>query len=273
MAPKPMETTTPTTTTPPASPDYASLTPEQVAKLSKAEQQKYFAWMASQGTSTGTTGLPSTYVLPARKWTDPSGVVQTYTGTELLNTKTGATRPKYLIDQDPTAIIGDKLTKEGPQGLLKFLRNLKSLGYYGGGEVGNGNSSSDISAVAGFLRYANQQGLEMTSALTLARQDTSGMFSSGAGTGAANVTSPTDLKSVFQSVSMSTLGRGLSSAQIDGMVQSYQQLERNAAYGSTNAPNMQTYANENLRSKFKGEAQDFQAMNVADSMLEIIKGS
>lgn len=273
MAPKPVETTTPTTT-PPVTPDYASLTPEQVAKLSRPEQEKYYLWLASQGTGTqSTTGLPSTYVLPPRKWTDSSGAVQSYTGTELLNTKTGATRPMYSINQDPTAIIGDYLTRQGPQGLLKFLKNLKSLGFYEGAKVGNGNSSADIGAVSSFLRYSNQQGLEMTSALTLAKQDTSGMFSSTAGMGSANVTSPTDLKSVFQSVAMSTLGRGLSESQADGMVQSYQQLERSAAYGSTAAPNMQTYANENLRSKFKGEAQDFQAMNVADSMLDIIKGS
>jgi hypothetical protein len=127
--------------------------------------------------------------------------------------------------------------------------------------------------VSSFLRYANQQGLEMNSAMTVAKSDTSGLFSSSAGMGPARVTSPTDLKSVFQSVSMSTLGRGLSDSQIDGMVQSYQQLERSAAYGSTQAPNVQTYANENLRSRFKGEAQDFQAMNVADTMLDIIKGS
>jgi hypothetical protein len=273
MAPKPMEAST-TTTAPPKPIDYASLTQEQLGKLPKAEQEKYFVWLASQGNATqSTTGLPSTYVLPPRKWTDSAGVVKTYTGDQLLNTKTGAERAMYSINQDPTAIIGDYLTKSGPQGLLKFLRSLKSLGFYEGANVGNGNSSADIGAVSSFLRYSNQQGLEMTSALTLARQDTSGMFSSTSGMGSPNVTSPTDLKSVFQSVAMSTLGRGLSESQADGMVQSYQQLERSAAYGSTSAPNMQTYANENLRTKFKGEAQDFQAMNVADSMLDIIKGS
>lgn len=264
MAPKPMEET---------STDYSKLTPEEVAKLSKAEQLKYFQWLASQGTSSGTTGLPSTYVLPPRKWTDASGNVQTYTGTELLNTKTGATRPLYIIDQDPTAIIGDKLTKEGPQGLMKFLRGIKSLGFYQGAEVGNGNSSSDIAAVSSFLRYSNQLGLDMSSAMTVARADTSGTFTASAGMGAAKVSSPIDLKSIFQTVSMSTLGRGLTEKQIDAMVQSYQQLERSASYGSTNAPTAQTYANETLRSKFKGESQDFQAMNVADTMLDIIKGS
>jgi hypothetical protein len=250
------------------------LTPEEIAKLSEAQQQAYFMWLGQKGTQSGSTGLPSDYKFPARKWTDPNtGEVKTYSGNQLLNMTTGAQQRLYLIDQDPTAIIGDKLTKEGPVGLLKFLRNIKALGFYQGAEVGNGNSSSDIAAVASFLRYANQEGLEMNSAMTVARSDRSGLFSSTAGMGAARVTSPTDLKSVFQSVSMSTLGRGLSDSQIDGMVQSYQQLEKQAAYGSTQAPNVQAYASENLRSKFKGEAQDFQAMNVADTMLDIIKGS
>jgi len=249
------------------------LTSEEIAKLTKAQQQAYFMWLGQQGAQSGSTGLPSSYKLPPRKWTDQSGTVQTYNGTQLLNMTTGATQRMYLIDQDPTAIIGDKLTKEGPQGLLKFLRSIKALGFYQGSEVGNGNSSADINAVSGFLRYSNQQGLVMDSALTVARSDRTGMFSPSAGMGPARVTSPTDLKSVFQTVSMSTLGRGLSDSQIDGMVQSYQQLEKQAAYGSTQAPNMQAYASENLRSKFKGEAQDFQAMNVADTMLDIIKGS
>ena len=249
------------------------LTAEEIAKLSKADQEAYFQWLATQGAASGSTGLPSGYMPGPRKWTDESGKVQTYSGNQLLNITTGATQPMYMIDQDPTAIIGDKLTKEGPQGLLKFLRNLKSLGFYEGANVGNGNSSADIGAVSRFLRYANQAGLEMNSAMTVARADNSGMFSSSAGMGTARVTSPTDLKNVFQTVSMSTLGRGLSESQVEGMVQSYQQLERKAAYGSTQAPNMQAYASENLRSKFKGEAQDFQAMNVADTMLDIIKGS
>jgi hypothetical protein len=266
MAPKPMETSDEITFT-------RQLTAEELAKLTPAQQQAYLMWLGQQGAASGSTGLPSNYKLPARKYTDPTtGEIKTYNGTELINLTTGATRPLYMIDQDPTAIIGDKLTKEGPTGLLKFLRNLKSLGYYFGGEVGNGNSSSDITAVASFLRYANQTGLDMNSAMTVARSDRSGMFNANAGMGAARVTSPTDLKNIFQSVSMSTLGRGLSESQIEGMVQSYQQLERNSAYGSTQAPNAETYANENLRSKFKGEAQDFQAMNVADTMLDIIKG-
>lgn len=266
MAPKPMETSDETTFT-------RQLTPEEVAKLTPTQQQEYFKWLATQSTTSGSTGLPQKYTFPVRKWTDQSGKVQTYSGNQLLNTTTGATQPMYYIDQDPTAIIGDKLTKEGPTGLLKFLRNLKSLGFYEGAQVGNGSSSADISAVAGFLLYSNMQGLEMNSAMAVARADNSGMFSANASMGPARVTSPTDLKNVFQTVSMSTLGRGLSESQIEGMVQSYQQLERSAAYGSTQAPNAQTYANENLRSKFKGEAQDFQAMNVADTMLDIIKGS
>jgi hypothetical protein len=250
------------------------LTDEELAKLPPAQQQAYLIWLGQQGGDSGSTGLPSNYKLPPRKWTDPNtGEVKTYNGSQLLNMTTGAEQRLYLLDQDPTAIIGDKLTKEGPIGVLKFLRNIKSLGFYQGAQVGNGNSSADIAAVASFLRYSNQQGLEMNSAMTVARSDRSGLFSSSAGMGAARVTSPTDLKSVFQSVSMSTLGRGLSDSQIDGMVQSYQQLEKQAAYGSTQAPNIQAYASENLRSKFKGEAQDFQAMNVADTMLDIIKGS
>jgi hypothetical protein len=250
------------------------LTDEELAKLTPAQQQAYFIWLGQKFGDSGSTGLPSGYKLPPRKWTDPNtGEVKTYNGSQLLNMTTGAEQRLYLLDQDPTAIIGDKLTKEGPIGLLKFLRNIKSLGFYQGAQVGNGNSSADIAAVSSFLRYSNQQGLEMNSAMTVAKSDTSGLFSSSAGMGPARVTSPTDLKSVFQSVSMSTLGRGLSDSQIDGMVQSYQQLERGAAYGSTQAPNVQTYANENLRSRFKGEAQDFQAMNVADTMLDIIKGS
>jgi hypothetical protein len=266
MAPKPMEETPPIKFT-------RELTPEELAKLTPAQQQAYILWVAQQGGDSGSTGLPSTYKLGPRKWTDESGKVQVYSGGELLNTTTGATHPMYSINLDPTAIIGDKLTKEGPQGLLKFLRTIKSLGFYEGREVGNGTSSSDINAVSGFLLAANMQGLEMNSAMTVMRADNSGAYSSSAGMGAARVSSPTDLKNVFQSVSMSTLGRGLSSSQIDGMVQSYQQLERNSQYGTTNAPNAQTYASENLRSKFKGEAQDFQAMNVADTMLNVIRGS
>jgi hypothetical protein len=264
MAPKPKES---------SGIDFGKLTPEQISKLTPTQKQEYLVWLGTQGTSSGSTGLPSNYMPGPRKWTDQSGEEQTYSGDQLINITTGATRPMYMIDQDPTAIIGDKLTKEGPQGLLKFLRNLKSLGFYEGGEVGNGSSTSDVSAVARLLRRSNIEGFQYDSLLTVARAQSGGIYSGGDGGAKTRVTSPTDLKNVFQTVSMSTLGRGLSESQINGMVQSYQQLEKQAAYGSTQAPNVQAYANENLRSKFKGEAQDFQAMNVADTMLDIIKGS
>ena len=177
----------------------------------------------------------------------------------------------YKINIDPTAIIGTKLGESGPQGLLKFLKQLESLGFYQGGRVGNGTSDNDVSAVAGFLRYANMQGLEMNSALVVAQQQIPSNFR--VGPGGAQVTSSDDLKAVFEAVAMSVLGRGISDAQLNSMVAAYQQQERSAAYGGEAAPQAQTYATNALRQKFKGEAQDFRAMNVADSMLNIIRSA
>lgn len=253
-------TPSPTTTTPP---NLSEMTPDQLTA--------YFASI-SGGTTEGNTGLPSTYIPPTRRWTDKkTGEDKVYTGNQLVNLSTGALSPMYKINQDPTAIIGTKLSEDGPQGLLKFLKNLESLGFYQGGKVGNGTSDNDVSAVAGFLRYANMQGLEMNSALVTAQQQIPPYFRVGGG--GAQVTNADDLKAVFESVAMSVLGRGISDAQLNAMVAAYQQQERSAAGGGASAPQAQTYATKALREKFKGEAQDFRAMNVADSMLNIIRSS
>jgi len=259
MAPRPQNETTPSTTVPP---DLTTMTPDQL--------QAYFASLVS-GSQTGTTGLPSNYKPPTRRWVNKAGKVQIYQGNQLINLTTGALSPMYLINQDPTAIIAKKMTQEGPQGLLKFLKNIQSLGFYQGGRVGNGTSDNDISAVANFLRYSNMQGLEMNSALTVAQKQIPGTFRID--TGGPTVTNEADLRAVFESVAMSTIGRGLSDSQLKAMITAYQQQERSAGYGGAAAPAAQTYASDTLRSKFKGEAQDFRAMNVADSMLNIIRSS
>jgi hypothetical protein len=258
--PQPSTSVTPSSpATPPAgSMDYSAMTPEQVAAA--------LGSLAGEGK----TGLPQNYQMPVRQWTNQlTGRVETYSGNELINLTTGATQRMYFVDQDPTAIIGEKMTKEGPQGLLKFLKDLNSLGFYEGSPMGNGTSSNDIGAVASFLRYANMEGLEMNSALATAYQKIPGNFRTGGG--GTRVTNATDLRAVFQSVAMSTLGRGLKSKDIEAMITAYQQIERSS--GSVAAPSAQTYADERLRGMFKGESEDFRAMNVADTMLNIIRSS
>lgn len=243
---------------------------DPMAGLTDEERAARLLAMAGGDTTQSMTGLPSTYTLPIRKWTNQAGEVQTYSGNMLINLRTGATQPMYNLDQDPTAIIGTKLQTEGPTGLSRFLKNLQSLGFYGGATVGNGFTSSDVNAVARFLLYSNSKGLEVGSALTSAQKDINIV---GTGITGPRVTSPTDLKAVFENVAMSTLGRGLKDSEIDGMVAAYQSKERAAAQGGVQAPNAQTYADEQLRSRFKGEAQDFQAMNVAENMLNVIRSS
>lgn len=233
------------------------MTPEEVV-----------AALRAQG-GDGQTGLPDYYQLPTRRWTNQAtGAVETYSGPELINLTTGATQRMYYIDRDPTAVIATKLTQEGPTGLLKFLKDLQNLGFYEGGRIGNGTSGSDIGAVASFLRYANMEGLEMNSALAAAYQKLPPNFRTGQA--GRTVTSPADLRAVFQSVAMSTLGRGLKPKEIESMITAYQQIERSAS--SVAPPSAQTYADEALRGRFKGEAEDFRAMNVADTMLNIIRG-
>jgi hypothetical protein len=246
-------------TSPTGGTDLSTMTPEQVT-----------AYIQSLG-GDGNTGLPQNYQLPVRQWTNQAtGQIESYSGNELINLTTGATQRMYFIDQDPTAIIGQKLQKQGPQGLLKFLKDLQSLGFYEGGRIGNGSSMNDIGAVASFLRYANMQGLEMNSALAMAYQQIPGNFRTGGG-GGSRATNAADLRAVFQSVAMSTLGRGLKPKDVESMITAYQQIERSSS--SVAPPSAQTYADEKLRGMFKGESEDFRAMNVADTMLNIIRSS
>lgn len=243
-------------------------TPDPTAGMTPEQKAAYLLSLGGGGQST--TGLPATYTLPVRRWVDNTGTPQTYSGNMLLNLRTGATFPMYNLDQDPTAIIGTKLQQDGPTGLTRFLKSIQSLGFYGGAEVGNGFTSSDINAVSRFLLYSNSKGLEIGSALTTAQKD---MGMVGTGISSPRVTSPTDLKAVFENVAMSTLGRGLKDSEINSMVAAYQSKERAASRGGVQAPNAQTYADEQLRARFKGEAQDFQAMNVAENMLNVIRSS
>lgn len=233
------------------------------------------ALLAQQTAST--TGLPSDYQLPKRTYT-LGGVTRTYSGNQLINLSTGEMRPMYNINTDPSGVIGQELQKNGPKGLSTFLKQLKNLGFYGSSYVGNGTSAQDINAVQQFLLYSNITGLDRQSALISAATNLPTGFSSGSG-GSYQLTSPEDLRAVFQATAQQVIGRGLSEDDITKLVNSYQGLERSAGYaasgrgGYTAPPSAQTYATDQLRQKFKGEAQDFRAMDIADSILGILKGA
>lgn len=242
----------------------APLTADQIQKAIEATQQS-------------ATGYPSNFSPPPRKYTI-GGVTKTYSGNQLVNLNTGALMPQYDLNNDPAVVIADIAGKQGPNGLNKFLSQLKSRGFYGGANVGNGYTGADVNAVQTFLFYANGVGLERESALASAITNLPQYFPSRSG-GSYQLTNPTDLSAVFQATAQQVIGRGLSQADIDKLIASYQQLEKTAGLaasrsgGYTAPPSAQTYASEQVREMFSGEAQDFRAMDVADSLLGIMKGA
>lgn len=262
------ETPSPPTTVPGAG-SGTKLTPEQQAFLDA---------LRNQG-DTSSTGLPEGYVPPKRYFKSPfTGELLEYGGNQLINAATGQLRELYAYQDDALPIISDYL-KRGPAELRRFLQKLERLNFYQGQEVGNGTSTADIAAVSRFLLRANVEGLDQESALVYLQSNIPQAFPSSKSSGPYRLTNPADLKRAFQSVSQSVLGRGLADEDVERMVKTYQTLEAKAGSaaataesgGVTGAPSVETFATDKIRQRFKGEAEDFRAMNVADSMLSAIR--
>lgn len=263
----------PTTTAPPPT----TTVPATPSNVSPELQKLIDQFQAAAGQQGSTTGLPTGFTYNTRKWVDAQGVEHIVTGgNTLINLRTGATSPMFKLNEDPTVFIANKLSKEGPKALNAFLKDLYRYGFYEGGRIGNGSSDNDISAVAKFMRRANVAGYDSESTLAMLRTT----IPSGAyGGPSIQTTSATDLENVFQSVAVSTLGRGLTPTQIKQMVAAYQQAERSAGSAAaaggvySQAPSAEGYATDFLRNKFQGEAEDYRAMNVANTMMDIFRNA
>lgn len=267
MASRRMETGT--DTAPPG------ISQEEWNKLTPA--QKQFWLQASQQESQ--TGLPEDFIPPKRYFKSPyTGEMVEYAGNQLINVSTGKLREMYNYQDDALPLISE-YSRQGPSKLRQFLNKLERLGFYQGQEIGNGTSTSDISAVSRFLLRANVEGLDQESALVQLQSSIPSTFPTGKSSGPYRLSNPADLKRAFQAVSQSVLGRGLADPDVDRMVQAYQALETQAGRASTTtqsggvttAPSVETFATERLKTRFKGEAEDFRAMTVADSMLDAIR--
>lgn len=242
------------------------------------DEQK--AFLAALGQNAGSdTGLPTDYQPPKRYFKSPfTGEMLEYGGNQLINVSTGKLRELYSYQDDALPIISEYL-KKGPAELRRFLQKLERLNFYQGQEIGNGTSTADIAAVSRFLLRANVEGLDQESAIVFLQSNIPQAFPSSKASGPYRLTNPADLKRAFQSVSQSVIGRGLSDEDVERMVKTYQTLEAKAGSaaasaesgGVTGAPSVETFATDRIKQRFKGEAEDFRAMSVADSMLDAIR--
>lgn len=253
----------------------SGISQEEWDKLTPAMKQMWLA--ASQEESQ--TGLPESFTPGKRYFKSPfTGEMVEYAGNQLINVSTGKLREMYNYQDDALPLISEYAQK-GPSKLKQFLNKLDRLGFYQGQSIGNGTSTSDISAVSRFLLRANFEGLDQESALVQLQSSIPSTFPTGKSSGPYRLSNPADLKRAFQAVSQSVLGRGLADPDVDRMVQAYQTLENQAGRASsttesggvTAAPSVETFATERIKKRFQGEAEDFRAMSVADSMLQAIR--
>jgi hypothetical protein len=178
-----------------------------------------------------------------------------------------------------------------PDQLANLQKKMVSAGLLKSGEAQLGIwDTNSMNAYTKLLAYANASGYDAQTALD--RWDSSHTATGDQGTPrqplVTKLSNPDDLKAVFRKAGIETLGIGFSSDQIDQMVNSYQQQERETqqqqyamtGYGSstepgpggeiTAPPSPDAYAVTQARQQDPGLAQEHDALGMVNQFQNMV---
>jgi hypothetical protein len=146
---------------------------------------------------------------------------------------------EYDLDVDPTNILTN-MTKEQRK---LWAKEADRIGFYGGSnpssiitQTGESFSNADVLAMQVFLRASNLQGVTFSVLFSQMQQ----MASAAVKGTAVKVTAPEDIAYYFRQQWLNAYGTMPTKQKIDEAIKGYQQMERQAAARSQQAPSVTT---------------------------------
>lgn len=182
-------------------------------------------------------------------------------------------RGLYNIDADTAE---QQLLKFSSDELKTWATQAKRTGFYGGSDPSElimnnrGWGNADISAMANFMRYANNTGL-VVRALLLQMGSWSNV-STGTGS-TVRVTAPEDIRYYLDQAWLARFGRKPNKQDIDNAINSIQQREREAAAQKQSSPSVPVLAQKRAEESNKSEGAAYQLGNAIQLAFRYLGGS
>lgn len=191
-----------------------------------------------------------------------------YIGQNLVDSNGVISRSQYSEDE----AYSELARFQSAAARKNFLTTLQALGLYGNSKVSsNGFANRDLSAVRQAMLYANAEGVTLDRAVAMMQADPSVRQAAISGR-RVRTTATQDLRTVFKQVSLNTLGRQLSDAEVDKFVKAYNRSEVSEAMGGATVASPQVAAQEAVMSAAPEEAAAVGASRLASIMDQMIKG-
>jgi hypothetical protein len=191
-----------------------------------------------------------------------------YTGQNLVNSKGVIARGQYSEDE----AYAELARFPSAAARLNFLNTLQSFGVYGNSKPSStGFGGQDLSAMREAMLTANALGVTLDVAVGLLAADPTIRKQAAAGR-RVRTTPKQDLRMVFKSAALSTLGRQLSDNEVEKFIRAYNQSEVREAMGGEAAASPQVAAQEAVTAAAPDEAAAVGASRLASIMDQMIKG-
>lgn len=181
-------------------------------------------------------------------------------------------RGLYDIDADTAE---QQLLKLSSDELKTWATQAKRTGFYGSSDPSGlilsnrGYANADVSAMANFMRYANNTGL-VVRALLLQMSSWSNV-NSGTGT-TVKVTAPEDIRYYLDQAWLARFGRKPNKQDIDNAISAIQQREREASAQKQSSPSVAVMAQKQAEGKNKSEGAAYQLGNAIQLAFKYLGG-
>jgi len=266
-----------TTTTAPAQ----TLTPDQARSLTAALLQQQQAGSTIGNPAYGSQVSPSqrqAIGVTGTQYYDPtSGKPTAYSGFTAVGVNTAGGPPRMSQNIQPSFFEGDEdqLRRQSPEQIASIQSQMVKSGLLKSGTFKSGMpDDKTISAYKNVLGWSNTFGMK-DAQTTLSKLVQTGGVGTNVGV-QKYVTNATDLKSVFDKVAQSVLGRTLDDPQLEKLVSAYQQQEKAptsqtmVAGVKTKEPSASTFGEKKIETMNQDEADAYkfsQYAQVLDRML------
>lgn len=194
-----------------------------------------------------------------------------YTGQNLVDSNGVIVRGQYVVGGDSDEAYSE-LARYDSKERQAFLVSLYNVGLYGRSKPSvTGLASKDLSAVREAMLYANHKGVTLDVAKMLLATEYGRGGMGGAGV-RVRPTAKQDLAEVYKQVSLSTIGRAPTQAEINKFVRAYQAQEATEQLGGQRAPNAQVAAQAQVQARNPEEAAAMGALQLANLFDQAVKG-
>lgn len=177
---------------------------------------------------------------------------------------TGEQQDFYNLDTDPYTILGsrDDVTRSA------LVSVLKSRGWYGNLQAGDGLMQNDISVMRDVLEYSNLRGWTWDRTINEIKK----MPAVGSGRPRVQVTSKADLTEIAKRVALETIGRTMSDQELARFIGSYQDAQRAEAGGSAEqAPQADTFFKQRIEKAYGRETDAYKHLVAISNVANLLE--